>query len=168
MVQSILAILSLSLAQAALVFEKNELNHLDIEFDISDNSKFTILDRVAREYEGSGEDVEMDVTPEPTEASQLTKSSSSDITAILTPRDGLQVIEDNTSKNPRADLGAETVATTPMTVLKDVTPTLASNTTSSPSNTTASPAPEPEPESGAASFGLTTALLLASIAAFFL
>merc|ERR1712130_678925 len=48
-------ILGLSLAQAALVFENHDLNHLDIDFS---KSSLSVLDRVAREFddESSGDE----------------------------------------------------------------------------------------------------------------
>ena len=72
-----------------------------------------------------------------------------------------EVIEDNTDKNVR--MGQDGVSiTSPLTPL-------ASNTTTPGGNTTsATPAPEPEPESGAPHLGLASTLLAALIAVFLL
>merc|ERR1712039_188778 len=89
------------MAQRALLFENDELNHLDIEFNTQKSKSFTILDRVAREFDedGSGAppgDDSNDVL-KATEATKVT-GTSTEITAIMTPKDGLSpaVIEDNT------------------------------------------------------------------------
>merc|ERR1712050_139816 len=63
MIKVLIPILSMSLAQRALLFEHDELNHLNIEFDTQKSKSFTILDRVAREFDedGSGDDDSNDV-----------------------------------------------------------------------------------------------------------
>lgn len=143
-----LVLLSLSLVQGALLFENNNLNHLDIEF----SSSHSVLDRVARDFddESSGDDIVPAVRSGNSGPSEAPKTvpTSSDITAIQeVVSDTVTVLEDTTGP-------------TPAPVGDDATTTKADNTT-----TAATPAPEPEPEGGSAMtvYGWTTSLLLAFI-----
>jgi hypothetical protein len=151
-------ILGLSLAQAALVFENHDLNHLDIDFS---KSSLSVLDRVAREFddESSG-DEELPLNPD---SAAPTATPKSDITAVMKDVSTPEVIEDNTVKNVRV-LGQDGVSST-----SPLTPLASNTTTPAGGNTTsATPAPEPEPENGASHLGLASTLIAALIAVFFL